>query len=128
VPSLGLEGEKDSRHPVGALVPDETSAVVPYAVLMQATIDRRRVALRHMNVVKAERRWRRVAESGVRLMRIILAESVAVEKNVRAGGLSDMKNRLETMNQRIAGFALRGQDAHQARIEEVAALEIEGAG
>ena len=55
---------------------------MPDAVLAQSHVDRLRIALGHVDVVEAERRLRRVAERGVGLVRIILAEGVAVEKDV----------------------------------------------
>ena len=128
VPGLDLKSEKDRRHAPRLLVPDEAGAVVPGAVFVDALVDRPRIALRHMDIVEAERGIGRIAEGCVGLVRIILVKGVAVEKHVGADLPGDLQIRLQSMDKRIAGVAFSGQNPHLARIEHIAALEIERAG
>ena len=97
---------------------------MPDAVLVQPNVDLARIALRHMDIVDAERRIGRVAERRVGLVRIVLGERVAVEKDVVALRLGEVQHTAEAMHEPIVARALRRQDPHRIRVEEIAALVI----
>ena len=127
MPGLALEGEEDRAHAVRPRVPDEAGAVAPDAVFVQADVERARVALRHVDVVEAERRRRGVAERGVGLMRIVPGERGAVEERVAVLRLGELQHRAQAMHEPVVARALGRQDAHGVGIEEIAALKIDRA-
>src|SRR5271156_2070454 len=80
-----------------------------------------------MDVVEAERRLRGVAERGVGLVRIILAEGVAVEKDVALLIFRQLQNACETLDEPVIARALGRKNAHRIWVEKPGALKVERA-